>query len=110
MAEKNLEEQLQAIIEKEKASEIISADSDDFPFSYGGDAQISRERFIIEQKIKAIDQQIFQDEVRLANKMQGRGTEATQAYCPVFQDTRQRNYCEQANVGKPCASYDKCYK
>src|SRR3990167_9039420 len=47
------------------------------------DSEVAR----AEQKIKAIDQQIFQDEVRLANKMQGRGTEATQAYCPVFQDT-----------------------
>ena len=70
------------------------------------DSEVER----INQEIRYIDEQIFQDRIRLAEKQEGINSNATKAYCPVVRRIREIGYCENMDGSKKiCARFDKCY-
>src|SRR3989344_4284623 len=70
------------------------------------DSEVER----IDKEIVAVDEQIFQDRIRLAEKQEGINSNATKAYCPVVRRIREIGYCENMDGSKKiCARFDKCY-
>ena len=70
------------------------------------DSEVER----IGKEIVAVDEQIFKDRIRLAEKQEGINSNATKAYCPVVRRIREIGYCENMDGSKKiCARFDKCY-